>query len=182
LGVTPDGLDFGLLTAGATAQASFVISNTGVATLTGTVTVGAGPFTILSGTPFTLSESDATNLTVSFNPVAAGVFSNVVVFTSTGGNASYSVIGRAASPPELLVPTMAGTDFTFAFDTVPGLSYLVQFKDSHDAPTWQTEQSVPGDGTRKTFTHSVSTPAHRFYRLWVQWRPATGRERVVDGE
>jgi len=115
-----------------------------------------------------LSESGATNLTVSFNPVAAGVFSNVVVFTSTGGNASYSVIGRAASPPELLMPTMAGTDFTFAFDTVSGLSYVVQFKDSHDAPIWQIEQSVPGDGTRKTVTQGVSTLAQRFYRLRVQ--------------
>ena len=94
--------------------------------------------------------------------MAAGVFSNLVVFTSTGGNASYTVIGRAASAPWLLVLTTDGNDFTFSFDTVPGLNYLVQFKDSLDDLSWQTEQSVPGDGTRKTVTHSVSAPGAPF--------------------
>lgn len=168
LGVTPAGLDFGLLTIGATAQASFVISNAGSATLTGAATVGLGPFTILSGTPFTLEESGTTNLTLNFKPVAAGVFSNQVVITSTGDNANYTLTGRAASAPRIVVLPTGGTDFSFVFDTVPGLAYVVQFKDSPDDLNWQTEQSVPGDGTRKTVTQSVSAPAQRFYRLWVQ--------------
>lgn len=168
LRVTPAGLDFGLLKLGATAAASFVISNAGFAPLTGAALVGPGPFTILSGTPLTLEDSGATNLTVSFSPVAAGAFSNLVVITSTGGNASYGVIGRAADAPRLVVLPAGGTDFTFAFDTVPGLTYVVQFKDSLDDLDWQPAQSVPGDGTRKTITQGVSAPAQGFYRLWVQ--------------
>jgi len=166
--VTPASLDFGLLAPGATVQASFVISNAGVATLTGEATLDIGPFTILSGTPFSLEESGTTNLVVSFDPVDAGSFSNLVVFTSTGGNATNTVLGRAAPAPLLVLLTADGADFTFSFDTVAGVTYLVQFKDSLDDLLWQTSESVPGDGTLKTVTNSVSSSPQRFFRLWVQ--------------
>jgi PKD repeat protein/sugar lactone lactonase YvrE len=166
--VTPASLDFGLLVPGATAQASFVISNAGVATLEGSATLDTGPFTILSGTPFSLEESGTTNLIVSFDPVAPGSFSNLVLFTCTGGSTTNTILGRAASAPLLVLLTADGAEFTFSFDTVSGLTYLVQFKDSLDDPIWQTSESVLGDGTLKTITTILSSSPQRFFRLWVQ--------------
>jgi hypothetical protein len=70
--------------------------------------------------------------------------------------------------PLILVPTLNGDDFTFTFETVLGKTYLIEFKDSVGDSSWQTLQSVPGDGISKTITNSISTTSQRFFRLNVQ--------------
>ena len=144
-----------------------MVSNAGGATLQGEATVDA-PFAILSGTPFTLDQSLATNLAISFAPTTAGVFSNVVVFTSNGGSSTNPVTGRAVGAVSLLSPGAVGDDFLFSFDTVAGLTYVVQYKDDLNYTNWQVLQTVSGDGTMKTITNSLSTPSQRFYRLSVE--------------
>ena len=167
LAVSPASVDFGLIMTGATAQASFVVSNAGGATLQGEATVDA-PFAILSGTPFTLDQSLATNLAISFAPTSPGVFSNAVVFTSNGGSFTNPVTGRAVGAVSLLSPGAVSGDFLFSFDTVAGLTYVVQYKDDLNYTNWQVLQTVSGDGTMKTITNSLSTPFQRFYRLSVE--------------
>ncbi|HWX22581.1 MAG TPA: hypothetical protein VN578_21980, partial [Candidatus Binatia bacterium] len=93
LAVSPSSLSLGTVIVGTNAQASFVVTNTGGATFTnGVATVTAGPFTILSGTPFTLPGFGTTNLVVRFSPGAAGSFTNTVTFTTgNGGNSTNTV-------------------------------------------------------------------------------------------
>jgi PKD repeat protein len=166
--VLPVVLDFGLIPTGTTAQAALIVSNAGVAVLNGTAALAGGSFTILSGTPYSLGQSSATNLVVSFVPTAEGVFSNLVVFNSTGGVSTNTLVGRAAGQPVIILLTLNGSDFAFSFDSVPGLGYSVQYKESLDDPVWQTLQSVAGDGTRKTITNSVSVTERLFYQLRVE--------------
>jgi PKD repeat protein len=167
LAVSPLNLDFGLISTGALAQASFVVSNAGVAGLQGLAMVGA-PFTILSGTPFTLDPSISTNLVIQFAPTIPGLFSNAVVFASNGGNSTNSVTGRAVGTVSLLSQGAVGSDFLFSFDTVAGLAYVVQYKDDLSDSVWQVLQTVSGDGTTQTVTNSLSLVSQRFYRLSVE--------------
>ena len=101
LAVSPPGINFGTVAVGANAQASFVATNQGGATLTnGVATVNAGPFTIVSGTPFSLPAAGATNLVVRFTPGSAGNFTNTVTVTSgNGGNSTNTVTGAGALVP-----------------------------------------------------------------------------------
>ena len=69
LAVSPPSLDFGVITAGASIQGTFVLTNQGgQALVNGAASVSGGPFTILSGTPFNLAGFGATNLVVRFAP------------------------------------------------------------------------------------------------------------------
>lgn len=97
--VTPAILNFGTIAAGATAQLSFLVSNTGQSPLTGTAAVSGGPFTINAGASYTVPGLGTTNVVVQFAPVVAGTFSNTVVFTSNGGNATNNVAGTGAAVP-----------------------------------------------------------------------------------
>jgi hypothetical protein len=102
LAVSPPSLTFGTLTVGANAQLSFTITNTGGVTLSnGVATVPSGPFTVLSGTPFSLPAFGTTNLTIRFAPTSSGNFSNAVVITTSGGNSTNAVTGSAVAPAQL---------------------------------------------------------------------------------
>ena len=167
LAVSPASLEFGLISTGALAQASFIVSNAGVASLQGSAMLG-GPFAILSGTPFTLDQSVSTNLIIQFTPTIPGLFSNVVVFTGNGGNSTNPVTGRAVGTISLLLQGTVGANFSFSFNTVAGLAYHIQYKDDLNDAVWQVLQTVSGDGTIKTVTNSLSVVSQRFYRLSVE--------------
>ena len=101
LSVSPASLNFGTIAVSSNAQANFVITNLGGTALTnGSATVSAGPFTILSGTPFNLPAFGATNLVVRFTPTSAGNFTNTVAITTgNGGNSTNLVTGTGAAVP-----------------------------------------------------------------------------------
>jgi PKD repeat protein len=101
-GVSPASYDFGALATGTTAQTSFVVTNTGGGTLTGTV-VTAGPFAIVSGGSYSAVGGGSTNVVISFTPQSPGSFSNSVVFTSNGGVLTNLVTGTGLTPPYLSV-------------------------------------------------------------------------------
>jgi hypothetical protein len=58
----------------------------------------------------------------------------------------------------------------FSFMTAPGSSYVIEYKNALDDPAWQTLQTIPGDGTVKTFEDPVPQPppSQRFYRVRIQ--------------
>jgi PKD repeat protein len=86
IAVTPATLDFGTLATGTTAQATFVVTNSGGTSVSnGTAVVSGGPFTIVSGAAFSMSGLGSTNVVVRFAPVSAGGFTNNVVFTTANG-------------------------------------------------------------------------------------------------
>jgi PKD repeat protein len=101
LGVSPASLNFGVTAVGSNALGNFVVTNTGGAALSnGVASVSGGPFTILSGTPFSLAGFGTTNVVIQFAPGAAGGFTNSVTFTtSNGGNSTNPVTGTGAVMP-----------------------------------------------------------------------------------
>jgi uncharacterized repeat protein (TIGR01451 family) len=76
--------------------------------------------------------------------------------------------GICLAQPVILGPSRSGSNFTFSFATVTGHNYTVQYTDSLRSPSWQTLQTVPGDGSVHTITVPLTSPAQRFFRLLVQ--------------
>jgi PKD repeat protein len=171
--VNPPGLDFGMVFTNTTAQASFVISNAGGVSLSGTATVTLDPFAILNPGPvsnlgFTVPALGSTNLAIGFSPTLSGVFSNVVEFASNGGASTNTITGQGVNAPVLPAPVISGPNLVFTFATIAGKSYTIQYTDSLKAPAWLSLQTVTGDGTIKIITTPVSLAAQRFFRLQVQ--------------
>jgi hypothetical protein len=70
--------------------------------------------------------------------------------------------------PALQSLSLNGNQFIFSFNTIPGKSYVLEYKDALQQTQWQTLSTTPGDGTLKTITNSTASPAQRFYRLNIQ--------------
>ena len=119
---------------------------------------------------FAVAPSAATNIAVTFSPPAAAAFSNAVIFASNGGNSTNSLAGQGLASPGLLSPALTSDGLVFSFNSVTGKIYLIQYKDDLAAPvpSWQTLQTVTGDGTLKIITNPTAVPAQRFYRLSAQ--------------
>jgi PKD repeat protein len=152
LRVSPSSLGFGTLLVGANAQLSFTLTNAGgVALSNGLATVSGGPFSILSGTPFTLPAFGATNLAIRFAPTNAGSFSNVVVITSSGGNSTNALIGTGAALPV--------ADFTGS-PIIGTWPLAVLFTDSSTGTitnrSWDFGDNTSTNTTVTSFTHSYA--------------------------
>jgi PKD repeat protein len=165
----PLSLDFGTVLTGSIVHASLVVSNAGGARLTGTAVISGGPFAFtVSDGQLDLPAFTSTNLDISFAAIIAGAYSNVVTFATDGGNSTNSLLGRAVDTfaPLLLSPGEANGTFTFSFESISGVTYIVQHTDALDGTAWSVQESVLGDGTLKTITNAVSS-IQRFYRLHV---------------
>ncbi|MCD5390662.1 choice-of-anchor D domain-containing protein, partial [candidate division NPL-UPA2 bacterium] len=93
LSVTPDLLDFGNVLVGKSRDLDFTVTNTGGGTLRGEATLPAGPFRIISGSPFNIPAGQNATVTVRFSPTATGPASETVTFTSNGGNLTRDISG-----------------------------------------------------------------------------------------
>ncbi len=96
--VNPGSLNFNTIATGTTAQATFVVTNSGGALLSGTAAAG-GAFTIASGTPYDVPGFGKASVVVSFTPLSVGGFATNVVFASNGGNSTNAVTGNGAAFP-----------------------------------------------------------------------------------
>ena len=124
LGVSPASYNFGALATGTAAQTSFVVTNTGGGTLTGTV-AAAGPFAIVSGGSYSVAGAGSTNVVVSFTPPSPGSFSNSVVFTSNGGVSTNAVTGTGLTPANLIVNPGSLNFGTIATGTTAQAAFIV---------------------------------------------------------
>jgi subtilisin family serine protease len=97
--VTPTSADFGTVAVGASADATFIVKNTGAGTLIGQAQATA-PFSILSGGAYSLAAGQTQTVTVRFRPTAAAAFAGTVAFTG-GGGATRAVhgVGLGAGAP-----------------------------------------------------------------------------------
>ncbi len=165
--LAPPNLDFGVAFIGRTASASLVVSNAGVVGLSGTATIIGGPFSIAgsSGAGLSVPALGSTNLVIQFQPLAAGVFSNAIVFATDGGGATASLAGLGADWPVILPAAPTGTDSIFYFPTFPGKTYAIEYKDFLEDPEWLPLQTVAGDGSTHSITNSIPATSQRFYRL-----------------
>src|SRR5262249_29500383 len=77
-----------------------VLTNSGSTAITnGTVSLGHGPFSIISPAAFVLAGFGSTNIAVSFAPPGGGSFTNQIVFSSDGGNSTNQLSGTGAVIP-----------------------------------------------------------------------------------
>src|SRR5207244_2782907 len=164
LGVMPAGLDFGAVAVGSSAQASFVLTNQGGAALTnGLATISGGPFTILSGTPFTLAAFGSTNVVVRFAPTNATTFSNVVVIsTANDGSSTNALTGTGAVAPAASFsgsPTSGLKPLTVSFTDNSTGTITNRFWDFGDSSTTNT--------TATTFSHTYLVAGTNTVRLTV---------------
>jgi len=74
------------------------VQNVGGGTLTGEVTGAVMPFSVVSGTPYSLEESDETFVVLRFSPSGKETYSNTVAFTG-GGDAAVLLIGTGIPEP-----------------------------------------------------------------------------------
>ena len=91
--------------------------------------------------------------------------------TSAGGlNANYYIFVPAASPSPTMSVSINGSSIQLKFPTLSGNNYTVLYNTTLVGGTWQPlSAAVPGDGTVKTVTDSLTTGGpRRFYRLQIQ--------------
>jgi hypothetical protein len=103
--ITPTGaVSFGRVTIGSSATRTFTVQSAGSGTITGTASVPA-PFSIDSGSPFTLVGPDATaTVTVRFSPTSTAAASGNVTFTGNGDTQSRLVTGTGTTASETPPP------------------------------------------------------------------------------
>jgi uncharacterized repeat protein (TIGR01451 family) len=65
-------------------------------------------------------------------------------------------------------PVLVAGQFRFSFATVPGYSYVAEYKQALTDGAWLPLQTLPGDGTVQTVTDTNTTEAQRFYRVRMQ--------------
>jgi PKD repeat protein len=128
------------------------------------LTSGATDFQWSFGDGQTATETNPSHIYP--NP---GTYHVTLQATGPGGTASITNVDYIVGygPPILLSPAANADEFTFSFETISGKTYNVEFSDAADQP-WQTSQSLPGDGTVKTITNSISAVPQRLFRLRVE--------------
>src|SRR5262249_22801761 len=99
LAIVPASLDFGIVDVDAcqVGYANFVVTNLGGASITNGTAQFNSPFGVLHGVPFSVPGFGSATVQMYFAPASAGFVSNVVVFTSNGGNSTNTVTGTGAS-------------------------------------------------------------------------------------
>jgi hypothetical protein len=103
ISVTPASQDFGSVAVGSSADRSFMVQNTGGGTLTGSAST-LSPYSIFSGSPFSLGAGASSAVVVRFSPTSAASFVGNVNFTSNAGDVSRGVSGvGTTSPPQISV-------------------------------------------------------------------------------
>ncbi|MEI6395742.1 MAG: choice-of-anchor D domain-containing protein, partial [Verrucomicrobiota bacterium] len=93
ISVTPASQDFGSIPVATTADRAFTVQNTGGGTLSGSAAVSS-PFSVVSGSPYSLTANQSVLVTVRYSPGVAGTDNQSVSFTG-GAGASRPVSGSA---------------------------------------------------------------------------------------
>lgn len=75
--------------------------------------------------------------------------------------------GSALQAVILLNPGIAGGQFRFEFDSLPGVTHKVEFTGALGGGSWETLETLTGDGTRQEVTDAPGEPA-RFYRVTAE--------------
>jgi pimeloyl-ACP methyl ester carboxylesterase len=120
LGVTGGPLDFGPATVGTSKDLPFTVQNTGGGTLTGTASTST-PFSIVSGSPFSLGADQSQIVTVRFNPDSAEPFTGNVGLVSNVGGGSVAALGQGILRPAFPVVFVHGICSSSVTWSAPGL-------------------------------------------------------------
>ena len=69
-------------------------------------------------------------------------------------------------PPVAMITGDGGTSVFISFDTIPGRTYRVDYKNQIDAPMWtQLSAPIPAVGSSLTINDNIGANPQRFYRI-----------------
>jgi hypothetical protein len=113
--------------------------------------------------------------TITYTPQADGcgpdtfyyVISDPLFNGMTAGQVTVTVACGPVGPIILGQINSTANTFSASFNTEPGVTYEVQYKNNIDDLQWTTLQVISGDGTLKSFTDNGPLPPTRFYRVQV---------------
>lgn len=72
------------------------------------------------------------------------------------------------SNPVILNPVLSRSFFTFAINTVAGRNYIIEYKTNLTDATWQTQQTLSGNGSQQIISVPIGLDRQRFYRFHLQ--------------
>jgi hypothetical protein len=116
--LSPTGtVNFGSVNVGGFADQVFTVSNTGGGTISGSAAVSA-PFSVVSGSPFTLSGAGATNaVTVRFTPTTNTTVSANLSVTASGVTLSSTLLGTGTKTSTTTTADTTAPSVTIASPT-----------------------------------------------------------------
>jgi len=121
----------------------------------------AGPY----GTSFSVFQDVNPNGTwnLFINDDATGDFGNLA------GGWSLNITAMVLPPPLLLHAEMGAADMVhLTFESIADRTYIMEYKDSLDAPVWHDMAPVVGTGSMMTVLDSVAGHTQRVYRLRME--------------
>ena len=151
ISVTPSSQSFGSITAGTTSDRSFTVMNSGGGTLSGSASAVA-PFSVLSGSPYSLGAGLSQAVTVRYSPTTIGSNSQGISFTG-GSGATATATGSAWLPPVVSAITQNGLDANLSKSGLQVFAgSVVQYSGTAADPngypiTWQWLYSTNGSET-----------------------------------
>ena len=170
-------LNFGSILTNTTSFLTNTVQNSGGGTLTGAATLsssGSSPFSIVSGTAYSLGANQSTNLIVLFSPSAVGSFTNTIAFTVTGGNGTTGTLsgaGVATYPaPQVSAVSQSGSDVD---SNTSGLQVFEGYNESYSGSasdpsglslSWQWIYTINGgsENVLQSGTGTVATVSYTY--------------------
>ena len=146
LSATPSTLTFGSVTIGSFLEQVFTVQNMRTGPVSGTASVSA-PFTIVSGSAFTLAGSGTTEVTVRFTPTALVTSTTNVNFTADGDSISRSVTGIGALTTLALTVSKTGAGSGTVTSNPTGISCGATCSAAFAIGTMVTLTAAPAAGS-----------------------------------
>jgi T5SS/PEP-CTERM-associated repeat protein len=109
----------------------------------------------------------ATNSTLTLTNVEAAQAGNfrVIVSNPSGTVPSSMAILKVLVAASITGSSLSGTDFNFSFQSVNGLTYLIEYKQNLDDLNWTPLRTVTGDGGVILVMDGIIPGQTRFYRV-----------------
>jgi P pilus assembly chaperone PapD len=120
IAVSPTSLSFGDVTVGSSGSRTFTVSNTGTASLTGTVARAAGTSAEFAASPasFTVAAGQSQVVTVTYAPPSAASDAGSLAVTSNDANVSVAVSGAGVAAAPAPAPKIAVSPTALSFGNV----------------------------------------------------------------
>jgi len=164
LSLSATALSFGNVTVGATASQRLTVSNTGTATLTGTVARASGTSAEYAAAPatFSVAPGASQDVTVTYAPTAAGADAGNLALTSNdpaGATATVALSGAGVAAPAPII-ALEPTALAFGTVTVGGsVSRTALIRNTGNAPLAVTQLvRCASPATSTEFTWSPAAP------------------------
>jgi len=176
IAVSPNQLDFGIVTQGGSANRTLVIDNTGMGIVNISSMIPSNPsFHITPSTGQVYAYNDSLLVTVTFNPSQARAYSDSLLINSTGGNATIrlSGVGEATEVRNLVTRRLL-QHIALSWNPVPGVwrYYIYTSANPNVMPIPSNYRaSTSNPSFLDVNALSASGPRARFYCVTAVFQP-----------